>query len=191
MKFKPSLHLFLGLLSISQCFAQKNLLPIRSDYKWGFIDSAGEMVIAPKYVAVGRFNGKKYTHFATHSSLGIVSTNGKELFFKNVNAIQVLNNKVIALRKDTFWGLANFNGEQILDFKFSAIKEISKGVLKVRIGDSLGLRNNFGKPIAKTRFQNVSSINNNAFLAQLADSSYIFDAQGNIIFPASTSNIIY
>jgi hypothetical protein len=190
MKFKPSLYLFLGLLSISQCFAQKNLLPIRSDYKWGFIDSAGEMVIAPKYVAVGRFNGKKYTHFATHSSLGIVSTNGKELFFKNVNAIQVLNNKVIALRKDTFWGLANFNGEQILDYKFSAIKEISNGVLKVRIGDSLGLRNNYGKPIAKTRFQNVSSINNNAFLAQLADSSYIFDAQGNIIFTASTSNII-
>lgn len=191
MNLKPSLYLLIGLLSIVQCLAQKNLLPIRSDYKWGFIDSTGEMVITPKYIAVGKFNGKKYTHFATHSSLGIISTNGKELFFKQVNSIQVLNNKAIALRKDTFWGLSNFNGDQVLDYKFSSIKEISKGVLKVRIGDSLGLRNNQGKRIIKTRFNNITAINSTHFLAQLQDSTYIFDIQGNKTFSAGTNKIIY
>ena len=102
MKYKNSLSLILVfLLSTSFCFAQKNkkvvsgkydfqgpycngLAKVKKNKKWGFIDSTGNVVVAPKYDEVENFKDglarvRKTQHGQNGGGWGMINTQGQEI----------------------------------------------------------------------------------------------------------------
>ncbi|MBI1183468.1 hypothetical protein GC194_04320 [bacterium] len=169
------------LISVFHGMCQNPLFSVRLNNKWGFVNTQGTVVIQPKYDAVGEFGQYPFAEFLLNGKLGLVNANGDEIYFDNINEIKIIDSSLLALRRDTLWGLYTANGKPLLDAKYSKIHKDANGLLQVTIGDSTGLKKPDGSTLRATKFLSVHCFSKTAYFAQSIDSCFVFTVDGQTI----------
>ena len=105
------------ILSLSSHFliAQMNSwLPVKVDHKLGFIDSSGEILVEPKYDAVGDeplewnrfFSGRSdFILVENEEKLGLIDRSGQEILEPNYTQIRPLNDTLFVVTIDSLFTL--------------------------------------------------------------------------------------
>ena len=119
-----------------------NLLPIKVDNKWGFIDMEGNVAIEPKYDLLGK-----------------PFRNGGSFIVANGNYLVVMNEDKV--------GLINQNGTEVLTPLFDEIIRIqSDSVFTVKNEGEIFVVNNSGKTLLEGTFEDIFPLNDNYFIVK-------------------------
>lgn len=179
---KTLIALLTSLLLCQIALAQTQLFPVRVDRKWGFVDTKGNLVVRPKYDAVGEFGKNSYTRFSLNGKLGLVQTNGTELFLEDGQDAEILDDSTVAVKVDTLWGIKHISGSEILPIIYERIAKKEQGNLWVTKGGLKGLFNYKGEGIVPCRFINIALIDSNLLKATTHDSDYFYSGKGKLLF---------
>ena len=179
---KVTTFIIASLLLCNLVFAQIRLFPVRVDRKWGFVDTKGNLVIRPKYDAVGEFGENSYTRFSLNGKLGIVQTNGTELFLGKGQDADVIDDSTVAIKVDTLWGVRHIDGKELLPIAFDKVFKSDRGNYWVTKGAAKGVFGDQGQTVVPCRFQTVESVDSNLIKASTHDSDYYFSKKGKRLF---------
>lgn len=177
------------LLISSFAWTQEHFFPIRVDQKWGFVDAKGNLVIQPKYDAVGEFGKYSFTRFSLNGRLGIVQANGTELYLPGGQDIEVLDDSTAAVKKDTLWGIRHIDGPEILPISFHRIIKKPSGLIWVKQGTKKGICDGKGKSVVPVRFEDLQEIRANVFLGEANDSVFYYDNNGRLFIKGRFGSI--
>lgn len=169
------------LWTVTLGHSQDKLFPIRVNYEWGFVNSDGKEVIAPKYDAVGHFGTNSYTNILLNGSVGLVHKNGQELFIPKVNTVRVLNDSTVAVRKDTLWGMYDMQGQERVSIKYGRILSTPAGHVQVQKGDSIGIKDRNNNYLLFCRFSSISYHIKGYYKATSPDSCHYFSFDGELL----------
>ena len=108
-----SLSLIVTLLSIQATVAQ-DLLPIRQNGKWGFIDINGDIIVDAIYEHVSPFE-KGYAYVEKSNQVGLVDTDGKEIVPCSFQLVDPLTEDLVAtLEQDKTWSIYSIQQQAIV-----------------------------------------------------------------------------
>ncbi|HEY8400214.1 MAG TPA: WG repeat-containing protein, partial [Cytophagaceae bacterium] len=129
------------LFILHQSFAiAQNLLPIKRNYKWGFIDSKGEIKINPQFDYVQEFEGRYSKVLIAHKQ-GLIDTTGNLIIPAQYEELRVLKDSLFTYKKGNYWGLINIYNEELLSAKFDQIDTFRFPLLKLVLNNKSGLYN--------------------------------------------------
>lgn len=122
----PRLLLFQILLAATlPIFAQKTVLPIKKEGKWGYINTKGKIVVPPKYDALADWNlpwhGLRATGESQHrlvslgTKCGLLDRAKREILPPVFDRIFALADTLFAVRRDSFFGVVNHRGAVVFD----------------------------------------------------------------------------
>lgn len=108
-----------------------NWLPIKVNHKLGFIDTSGEILVEPKYDAVGNeplvwnrfFTGQSdFILVENNEKLGLINANGQEVLAPNYTQIRPLNDTLFVVTIDSLFTVVNRSGEILMDARYEDVR---------------------------------------------------------------------
>ncbi|MDW7694411.1 WG repeat-containing protein [Flammeovirgaceae bacterium SG7u.111] len=159
---KPKIILFTLLIFLSNisAYAQKfgNYYPVRIDYKWGAIDSTGNVILQPKYEHMGAFNNQGLAVVKLDKKYGVVDSDGKQVLDPAFDNIRFTKNKIAIVANNGKWGLANLTDSIISPTNFDLIQEEADGYFKVFKDSLLGISDLTGSLICPAIFAEINFV---------------------------------
>ena len=136
--------IFLMLFSAINIFAQNtaNLLPIKQNQKWGFIDTLGQVQVAPTYDNLERINSEFGTSFfliEEAGKIGILDGNAQRILPSKYRRIRPLSSNHFAVIVDSLEIVVNRKNEVIIGEKFDFISMLNPDFFAFRKGKKWGL----------------------------------------------------
>lgn len=137
-----------------------NLIAVKNNDKWGFMNTQGEMVIEAKYQEAHNF----------HEGLAAVKYKGKWGFINSADQ-QIIkpeynhtsyyfNNGYVEVEKKGKWGSINKKGKVVVPLKYEEIGGLSEGLASVKIGKKYGFVNIKRKVVIPAKFDQAYKFSN-------------------------------
>ena len=89
------------------------LKPVHKEGKWGFNNSAGELVVSAKYDGVSKFTGG-FAPVSKGDKWGFIDGNGEEIVPTAYNAVTNLRSGFAPVLKGSKWGMIDENGKEVI-----------------------------------------------------------------------------
>ncbi len=105
----------LPLLGYSQ------LISIRKDFKWGFANMKGEVVISPKYDAVNPFNITGFATIEMEGKIGLINEEGDEEILPRYDEIKELSRSLFLLKNNGSYRLYSVDHHKMNALKFDSL----------------------------------------------------------------------
>lgn len=125
----------------------EGLAAVMKDGKLGFIDRTGKLAIPCQYAINFKWfrqdhkrtlfkfiNGRTAVMLASDQNWNIIDKQGKTLFSRNYQYLQVATVNQILAKRNNHWGILSPKGEVILPLKYTAVKPFKNGLALVRQG---------------------------------------------------------
>lgn len=110
-------------------FAQTpNLLPIKVDQKWGFIDTLGRVMIKPVFdnLEISKTDfGQTFYTVAENKKIGLFDANGQQILKPKYRRIRPLSKDYFAVIQDSLEIVVDRNGTKILDAEFQYVSMLN------------------------------------------------------------------
>jgi len=149
--------------------------------RWGFVDSAGKVLIDYKYGWVDNFyNGKARITINKH--FAYIDTLGRLIDEIKYNFIERYHNNRAWVRKDGLWAVIDQNGKEIVPPRFADKTDFYEGTAIVEnLTEDQGVMDTTGKLILPLSYKDVHREPLGHFMAQDSNYSIItVDLQGKI-----------
>ena len=160
-------------------FDEKNILfldtlIIKSDNKFGFVVTNGEVIIEPIYNQLKRLNDKLF--FAlSENKWELINLKGEKITSEVYDEVKSVSNNLIAVKKNNLWEVINLEGNSIITDKFFHISNFNKGVARFDKSNSFvregwnqykysgkwGLLNNTGKKLVSGKYGYITDFYDN------------------------------
>ena len=164
-----------ALHGISFSQAEKDLLAVVKDGKYGYINHEGKIVISPQFIWAEDFwrgLGSVYVcgRYASIDSSGNflpqrIATNG------NLEPAE----------KNGKFGFVDASGAFKIAARFDEVLPFSEGLAAVRIGDKWGFIDNAGKVVIHPRFKAAFYFREGVGVAETDSGSALIDTSGNVL----------
>lgn len=142
---KHTLLVLLLFLFVSYCVIAQpatQLLPVKSNYKWGFVSAAdGKWAIEAKFDEAEHF---KYgvAKVKSGTKYGLINSIGAYVIEPTEDDILILNDKYVSIKEDTLWGVDNIKGDNLLKPQYKSVSAITTDLFLLKNqGDKLGIFN--------------------------------------------------
>jgi hypothetical protein len=139
---------FIPLLTQAQ---QEQLLPVKIDHKWGYINRQAQVVIAPVYDHAGDFLDSSHAVTVTGGKAGLIDRKGKVVLQHRYDGLRFLTRGFFAMQKDSLWGITDSSGRIILNCSARHIRPVKRGQFLVKIGEHAGVVDHTGRTIIPAR----------------------------------------
>jgi hypothetical protein len=118
--------LFFIWLIVSTCFGQSqiNLVPYKTNQKWGFADENGKVQISAKYDHVSFFN-ENYAKVEINNKFGYINISEELVLSIKYDDCNRINLQVFEVKENEKFGLINDKGVVLLPTSYDSIKEVS------------------------------------------------------------------
>ena len=163
------------------------LAPVARNGKWGYINEAGEMVIAPRF--------DKAWGFASNG-LAVVERNGKQGYINEAGEMVIQpqfdgarsfkSNGLAGVERNGKWGYINEAGGMVIQPQFDEASYFeSNGLACVRLGNKWGWINEAGGMVIQPQFDDASYFDSNGLAVVKLDGKrgYINEAGEMVIAP--------
>jgi hypothetical protein len=152
--------LLLALLSLagSSAFSQNSrgqLLPFKDNYKWGYINFSGEVVIPASFDVAANFEGN-FAVVKEGEETGMISSSGKQLIpcmYRNIN---IFSSNLIAVKEKDLWGLVDSTNIPLLPQEYQSIDMLDYYSFRLKKNFKYGLYNSLTKKILPCGFDTLA-----------------------------------
>ena len=139
----------------------EGLAAVRIDWKWGYINKSGQMVIEPKYdfgklISDSALYGETTSDFI--DGLALVSLNGR-------------------------WGFINKEGEEVVPCKYNEAWCFSEGLAAVRMGYEWGFVDKTGREVVPPTYDQVSDFSGGIAAVAISGKLDTYSDEEKHVFP--------
>jgi len=154
------------ILLIGNSAIGQNLLSFSEDGKYGFIDSSGQTVIEPKYLAAQQFSeGVAFVY--ENGKAGLINEKGKYLIEPLFDHASPFKAGVAIVVIDSLHGLIDQTGKYIIDPKFQRIYFQSEEKIGVKRNDLWGFYSTrTGLPLTEINYSIIGAFNEGLAMIQ-------------------------
>jgi hypothetical protein len=153
------------------------------DCSWGYVDTAGQMVVQPQYVFAKDFINDVGI-VASGSKWGMVNKKGKELLpcrYDELGFVENTGNKVLRIfKKEEKYGLIDTLGRLAVGVHYEEIGSFSEGRLAVKRKGLWGFVDRNGREVVPCRFDEVSAFSEEWAAVKLGGKWGYIDRNGNV-----------
>ena len=129
------IHLIILFFAPAILFAQ--LLPVKQNGKWGYVNKQGELIIPATFIFADQFQSGR-AMVGTESGVGILDVQGSWLIKPEFEYISWIDNEVFAAKKTMDWYLYDMKGQQLKKLENGKIKSLDFGHYSFVEGDKTG-----------------------------------------------------
>ena len=97
----------LGSFLHAQNNVNQNLVPVKENKRWGFIDSSGQMLISPKFDLVDAFDSLGYCIVEVNEKVGIIDLRGNYIIPADFELVKVIDRGIFMVKHDGNWEIRN------------------------------------------------------------------------------------
>lgn len=186
------------LLAAAPCLAQARY-PVQVDGRWGFVDEAGELVIAAKFDTVSTFadglarvelGADRSRGSVDHSTArhGFVDVDGKLVIAARYDFAHGFSEGLAVVRKDRRYGFVDTSGELVIPTRYPhRVGDFHQGRAYVELNrTTLGYLDRAGKVVLRVTGADVSDPGNYSEglvrVAMADDSVRFYDLEGELAF---------
>lgn len=134
-----------------------NWAPVKTDRKWGYIDTEGRVKIQPRFDAAEEFMGN-YAVVAIGNKAYVIDTTGTILTPSGYDQLLQLEDSIFAVYRNTDengeggWGAEKIIGQEILPAKYDKITRVTYFLFSCRNDSSVGFFHRNGTLIAPVKY---------------------------------------
>ncbi len=151
---KSNLIISLCFLSLISALAQE-LIPIKENNKWGYINLQSEKIIQPQFDQAQPFeNNLAVVRIST--KCGVINSKGITVIPIEESEINIIHKKYISYRKDTLWGIYSSDGKLISTPKYTSIELLNDNFLLLSINTQKGIFSTINEKIIEPIFSNIT-----------------------------------
>ena len=180
MVFETQFEQFQGNETTHQ-FIFDGLIGVRSDGKWGFIDSAGEWIIKAQYEAVDHFENRLCS-VKIDGKWGVIDTTGKVIIEPKYDWYVRFSNDLAAVNIDGKYGYINKEGKVAIKAQYVYAMDFVDGVAWVVTEQGHGLIDTNGNWVLKPIYKQSNQFSQGLAPIQIDDTNWGYvDKTGTII----------
>ncbi len=199
---------------LESCFVRNDLIwVVDQNANFGLINLHGDMVLAPKYTYMGKFQGNKaLVYNGENYQYGIINDEGKEISLggKTWGVIdgreyvdgndQVIfkepyclndhsNDKLLSVwGKNGKWGFVDNDRKLVVDYEYDEVKRFSDGLAAVRKLNKWGFIDETGKLVIDCQYYSAESFNNGLAVVTRVDGLYRASDNSDVIIIDKNNN---
>jgi len=171
--------------------------PVSENYRrrlYGYIDTEGEVVIAPTYVMAADF-GEGLAGFRdkAQDAWGFIDRDGKRAIRPQFEQVGRFSEGLCAVAKHDLWGFINSEGDMVIEPRFAEVRQFSDGLAPAREGTKWGYINPEGQWVLEPVYDNYedhihprdpSPFENGLARVTLNEQTIYINTAGNRVWPA-------
>lgn len=135
------------------------LLPIKVDYKWGYCNQDGKIVIEPQYDYAENFICK-LSKVKLKGKFGIVDSTGKTIIEPKEEAVNIFCPHYISIKEDSVWGLDDAEGNRLIDPQFTTIELWAEDLFIIKKDNLTGIYDAKTKTLINPIYTSISKVKN-------------------------------
>ncbi|MDR1221949.1 MAG: WG repeat-containing protein [Tannerella sp.] len=163
---------------------QGELLPVQDEStgKWGYTDTIGKSVIAPKWDVAGIFS-EGLAAVETDGKWGFINRNGIESIPVKYDAAFAFSGENALVALDRQWGKIDKTGKVFLPLEFDSIGTFSEGLAKINSNGKWGYMDTAGKEAIPAKYDKVEPFSGGLASVELDDKAGVIDISGKVVVP--------
>jgi hypothetical protein len=155
------IFIFIILSLACQCLYGQNsrgqLLPYKENYKWGYINFSGEVLIPATFDQAGNFEGE-FAVVKTDGKSGMISSSGKQLIPCMYRTIKIFKNNLIVVREKESWGMVDSTNVILIPQVYESIELLNFYSLKLKQNLKYGLYQAFSGKIIPCGYDTITLV---------------------------------
>lgn len=156
----------------------EGLAPYRANGKWGFINSAGEIVVSAEFKGVGYLSDGLAWAKNEAGQVGFINTQGEMTIAAKYEAAKDFSNGVARVKSGT-WTLIDASGNSINPPAADSYGKFSDGLGYAKKNDKVGFIDNSGKWVIEAKFEKVRDFSSGLAAVRENDKWGFVDKTGN------------
>lgn len=170
--------------------SQENLVRVRWNGKYGYIDTSGVVRIPTQFNQLGSFR-KGLIAFQEEDKWGWLDTSGIVIIPPKYDRVGNFSSGMATFEQNTKWGFVNRIGQEVCLPKYDQIDYFRYGLAAVKVGDKWGFVNRYGQEVIKPSYDKVGRCNvvKGAVTVQWRNKWGLFDSTGMEILPVDYDHI--
>jgi hypothetical protein len=136
---------------------RSGLRSVQVDWKWGYINTEGEMAIAPQFDAVLEFHEEGFAFASKDGAAYLINAKGEVLLTADfwLEAGKVADKGFIRFEKDKKWGLADYSGKVLAKPQYENMLVFENGLLRVVKNGKYGYLDEHGNEVIDFQFDRI------------------------------------
>ncbi len=130
------------------------LIGVKSDGKWGFLDSAGKWIIEAQFEGVEHFRNRLCT-VKKDGKWGVIDTTGKFVIEPQYDWYVIFEDGLASVKIGEKYGYINTKGETVIQPRFIVARDFYQGVAQVLTDDGWGLIDKKGNWILEPGYSDM------------------------------------
>lgn len=178
------------LCSTTPLYAQTDLYPVKMGSKWGFMDTAGQLVVQPMYDQIGRYEKGDYAYVQQGGYLGAVDRLGQLILECRYQQLAYIGQGLFSVAAGNRRQLINTQGMVLLDSLPATVELIGGGYLRYEQPDGIGVLHR-ARGIIMGPIQGTVSLLDNKWLlvTNPQGMQQIYDTLGQALLPQMVKNL--
>ena len=182
--------IFFSLCSlVSSLMAAQQAFPVKVNNKWGLIDAAGRVILAPAYDAIGEFKHFGYAAMQRSGKVGLLDEQGREVVRPVYEDLKMIDSSRVAVMDAGQWLIVDLQGRIVLDKGYERVKVLDGGYLAFMKGKKWGIVDELGRLISAPAFDEIRQEPQGWFLTLKSEKYGLLDAGGKEIIPNTAEAI--
>lgn len=159
-----------------------NIIIVRKDYKWGFINKNGKEIISCIYDNVKDLTDNLLC-VKIDDKWGIIDKQCIQILPCLYNDIEIMDNDILLIKQDDKRGIINKYGKFILPAEYDYISICDGDYIEVRKEGKSGYISKHGETIIPLEYEELKNFDGNLVAARSGDKWGYIDKQCNIVIP--------
>ena len=158
---------------------------VRKGTKYGVVDSAGKLIVAPEYDDAGWLFTEGLLPVCKAGKWGFIDTAGKVVIEPRYDAVGGFTpGNPCAVKEDHEWGFIGIDGKAVIPPQFDMAVCFSEGLAVVKIGELWGFVDKAGKQVIKPQFELAGSFSEGLAPVQIKQRWGYVDKTGALVIAA-------
>ncbi len=188
MTFRPIIIICLLFLATGEISAQ-SAFPVKVNNLWGLMNADGELLIEPRYEAMGEFKKFGYAVMQRSKKVGVINEFGREVIPPGYQDIKILDSTLFAVMISEDWMVINLQEAIVLEKGYERVQIWAKRYLGYRQNGKWGVRSVSGDPIIAPVYEDLTYLPTGYFQSCAEDKLGLLTEKGVVILPPEYDQI--
>ncbi len=184
---QSSFVLLLVLASLS--LDGQQLFPIKKNKKWGLINSEGQVVLAPRYDAIGEFKRYGYAVMQRDGGVGLLDQSAREIVQPRYDDLKVLDSALVAVLDAGDWMVIDLQGRIVLQKGYERVRVLPGSWLAFRREGLWGVVARDGRMVSPPAYEEIEPQGNGFFLTRRNGKFGLLAGDGREVLPNQSEEI--
>lgn len=166
------------------------LFPVKQENRWGLINAEGQMMVSPRYDAIGSFERFGYATMQRNGGVGLLDQQGSEIVPPQFEDIKVLDSTLFAVHDGEAWRVIDREQQIVLQRGYEQVKVWEGPFLAFAKNGRWGVVQRDGTNILPARYDQVDyAPQDSCFYLVNQDQVGLADLRGHIILPPRAQHV--